>query len=226
MDQIDRLDQIDPSCKFTPEDITVWQGNRTDGQWTTVTQLSRVGMVKLRAIKPGVRALEVLGAVARLENGDHCHIAHEYIKRTIDNCVMVKQSSSAKGTLAKQLTGIIAGYVLVEWAWDEREEWILPSQIEPIGSAKKRKSNPPNRFISGGSPNVQSMQLTYLKKKNSSSNMVKHVNHYVGIQMRKGRMRLCWTRPPHCHMYRMSSINYLRERVIFVNTLLNWYNCH
>ena len=165
MDQIDRLDQIDPSCKFTPEDITVWQGNRTDGQWTTVTQLSRVGMVKLRAIKSGARAVEVLGAVARLENGDHCHIAHEYIKRTIDNCIMVKQSSSAKGTLAKQLTGIIAGYVLVEWAWDEREEWILPSQIEPIGSAKKRKSNPPNRFISGGSPNVQSMQLTYLKKK-------------------------------------------------------------
>ena len=53
---------------------------------------------------------------------------------------MVKHRKSAEGGAhAKQLTGVIEGHVRVEWGWDNKQEWILSNQIEPIGSTKRGK---------------------------------------------------------------------------------------
>ena len=162
----DQLVKINGGNEFTSTPLTIWRGSKDNGQWTTVTQLSRVGSITPQRPRKGVRVEAVTGVIAVLDDGNYCHIEEKFIKKTFDNFVVAKEgtNASAKGSNAKQLTGNIDGYVRVQWFSNDEEKWIVPLLIEPI-STKKRESNRPNHFVPGGLSNVQSMYLNYIVKR-------------------------------------------------------------
>ena len=162
-----QVNEINGENKFEPTPLTIWEGSKDDGRWTSVIQLSRLGNVTPRGTKAGVRANPVRGVVAKNDQDNHFHIEQKFMKRLLDNFVSVKQSThaNAKGSNAKQLTGNIGGYVLVQWLSNNEEVWTVPLLIEPFDSTRKRKSNRPDHFVPGGSSNVPFMIVDYLNER-------------------------------------------------------------
>ena len=165
-----QMDIINGGNKFVPTPLTIWEGRKDDGRWAIVTQLSRLGSVTPQRPSRGVRATPVEGVVAKNDQGNYFHIEQKFMKRLFDNFVTAKEMAhvNAKGSNAKQLTGDIDGYVLVQWFSNNEEEWISPLLIDPFYSNKKRKSNPPKQFVPGGLSNVRFMSVNYLNERQHS----------------------------------------------------------